>query len=108
ARKVTYKKSERAREVLEQVGLRDKINSLPSQLSGGEQQRVAIARAIIHKPNWLLADEPTGNLDTSTGERIFELLKRLNDEEGCGVLFVTHDPKLAAKADRIITMEDGF
>jgi putative ABC transport system ATP-binding protein len=108
SRKVPYNKLERAKEVLEQVGLQDKMNSLPSQLSGGQQQRVAIARAIVHKPSWLLADEPTGNLDTETGERIYDLLKELNEQEGCGVLFVTHDPALAAKANRIITMKDGL
>ncbi|MFS0674912.1 ABC transporter ATP-binding protein [Ornithinibacillus sp. 179-J 7C1 HS] len=107
SRKVPYNKLERAKEVLEQVGLQDKMNSLPSQLSGGQQQRVAIARAIVHKPSWLLADEPTGNLDTETGERIYDLLKELNEQESCGVLFVTHDPALAAKANRIITMKDG-
>ncbi|WP_047986567.1 ABC transporter ATP-binding protein [Ornithinibacillus californiensis] len=107
SRKVPYNKLERAKEVLEQVGLQDKLNSLPSQLSGGQQQRVAIARAIVHKPSWLLADEPTGNLDTETGERIYDLLKALNEQEGCGVLFVTHDPALAAKANRIISMKDG-
>jgi putative ABC transport system ATP-binding protein len=107
SRKVPYNKLERAKEVLSQVGLSDKLNSLPSQLSGGQQQRVAIARALVHKPSWLLADEPTGNLDTETGERIYELLKDLNEKEGCGVLFVTHDPALAAKANRIIMMKDG-
>ena len=107
SRKVPYNKLERAKEVLEQVGLQDKMNSLPSQLSGGQQQRVAIARAIVHKPSWLLADEPTGNLDTETGELIYDLLKELNEQEGCGVLFVTHDPALAAKANRIISMKDG-
>ncbi|WP_172370307.1 ABC transporter ATP-binding protein [Sporosarcina jiandibaonis] len=107
SRKVPYDKLKRAKEVLEQVGLLDKMNSLPSQLSGGQQQRVAIARAIIHKPSWLLADEPTGNLDTQTGERIYDLLKELNEQEGCGVLFVTHDPALADKAKRIISMKDG-
>jgi putative ABC transport system ATP-binding protein len=107
SRKVPYNKFERATEVLEQVGLRDKINSLPSQLSGGQQQRVAIARAIIHKPSWLLADEPTGNLDTETGDLIYDLLKELNEQERCGVLFVTHDPALSAKAKRIISMKDG-
>lgn len=107
SRKVPYNKVERAKEVLAQVGLSDKLDSLPSQLSGGQQQRVAIARAIIHKPSWLLADEPTGNLDTETGEQIFNLLKELNEEEGCGVIFVTHDPGLAAKAGRVITMKDG-
>lgn len=93
---------------MEQVGLADKIDSLPSQLSGGQQQRVAIARAIVHKPSWLLADEPTGNLDTETGHLIFDLLQDLNEQEGCGVIFVTHDPLLAEKADRIITMQDGL
>lgn len=108
SRKVTYNKLERAKEALEQVGLQEKMNSLPSQLSGGQQQRVAIARAIVHKPSWLLADEPTGNLDTETGERIYDLLKELHEQEGCGVLFVTHDSALAAKANRIITMKDGI
>lgn len=108
ARKVSYKKEQRAKEVLEQVGLIDKMNSLPSQLSGGQQQRVAIARAIVHKPSWLLADEPTGNLDTETGQLIFDLLENLNKQEGCGIVFVTHDPLLAAKADRVITMKDGL
>ncbi|MBP3039145.1 ABC transporter ATP-binding protein [Bacillaceae bacterium Marseille-Q3522] len=107
ARKVSYNKIKRAEEVIEEVGLQDKMNALPSQLSGGQQQRVAIARAIVHKPGWLLADEPTGNLDSATGERIFDLLQQLNEEENCGVLFVTHDPKLATKAQRIISMKDG-
>ncbi|MBN6205240.1 ABC transporter ATP-binding protein [Ralstonia pickettii] len=108
SRKVPYNKLERAKEVLKQVGLIDKLNSLPSQLSGGQQQRVAIARAIVHKPSWLLADEPTGNLDTETGDKIYDLLKELNENEGCGILFVTHDPALAAKANRIVTMKDGI
>lgn len=108
SRKVPYNKLDRAKEVLSQVGLSDKLDSLPSQLSGGQQQRVAIARAIVHKPSWLLADEPTGNLDTETGEQIFDLLQELNEQEGCGVIFVTHDPVLAAKAGRIITMKDGL
>lgn len=106
-RKVSYDKMKRAHEVLEQVGLSDKLHSLPSQLSGGQQQRVAIARAIIHKPSWLLADEPTGNLDTETGDKIFDLLKTLHEQEKCGIIFVTHDPQLAAKANRIIMMKDG-
>lgn len=107
ARKVSYNKKERALELLERVQLSDKKNSLPSQLSGGQQQRVAIARALIHEPDWLLADEPTGNLDTETGERIFELLQTLNKEKKCGVLFVTHDPALAKRANRTIEMKDG-
>ncbi|WP_328515425.1 ABC transporter ATP-binding protein [Halobacillus yeomjeoni] len=106
-RKVDYDKKARARKLLDRVGLKDKENSLPSQLSGGQQQRVAIARALVHKPDWLLADEPTGNLDTEPGEVIFNLLKEVNEEEGCGVIFVTHDDELAAKADRRIHMVDG-
>ncbi|WP_188454040.1 ABC transporter ATP-binding protein [Virgibacillus oceani] len=107
ARKVPYHKTDRAKEVLTQVGLKDKFNSLPSQLSGGQQQRVAIARALVHEPDWLLADEPTGNLDTETGDTIFELIQKLNKEKGCGVIFVTHDQKLAEKAERVIDMQDG-
>lgn len=106
-RKVTYDKKQRAHQLLEMVGLKDKANSLPSQLSGGQQQRVAIARALVHEPKWLLADEPTGNLDTETGEIIFQLLHSLNEEKGCGVLFVTHDPELANRANRKIEMRDG-
>ncbi|VWX37601.1 ABC transporter ATP-binding protein [Exiguobacterium oxidotolerans] len=107
-RKVSYDKKERALALLEQVGLAEKASSLPSQLSGGQQQRVAVARALVHEPKWLLADEPTGNLDTETGEIIFQLLKRLNAEKGCGVLFVTHDPELADRANRKIEMKDGL
>jgi ABC-type lipoprotein export system ATPase subunit len=106
-RKVRYNKKQRAQELLEMVGLSDKANSLPSQLSGGQQQRVAIARALVHEPKWLLADEPTGNLDSETGEIIFQMLHSLNKEKGCGVLFVTHDPKLADRANRKIEMRDG-
>lgn len=106
-RKVPYDKKERAEQLLAQVGLADKAGSLPSQLSGGQQQRVAVARALVHEPKWLLADEPTGNLDTDTGEIIFNLLRSLNEEKGCGVLFVTHDPALADRANRTIEMRDG-
>lgn len=106
-RKVNYDKKARAKEVLIQVGLEDKLNVLPSQLSGGQQQRVAIARALVHKPSWLLADEPTGNLDSETGEMIFQLLLSLHKQENCGVIFVTHDPNLASRSKRIITMKDG-
>lgn len=106
-RKVTYDKKQRGEDLLKMVGLSDKRNSLPSQLSGGQQQRVAIARALVHEPKWLLADEPTGNLDTETGETIFQLLLSLNQEKGCGVLFVTHDPALANRASRKIEMRDG-
>ncbi|WP_430789496.1 ABC transporter ATP-binding protein [Virgibacillus flavescens] len=107
SRKVSYNKKERAETLLAQVGLEDKLNSLPSQLSGGQQQRVAIARAMVHEPHWLLADEPTGNLDTHTGEIIFDQLTKLNKEKGCGVIFVTHDPELASRANRIVEMKNG-
>lgn len=106
-RKVSYDKLARAKEVLTQVGLQDKFHALPSQLSGGQQQRVAIARAIVHQPSWLLADEPTGNLDSETGETIFQLLTALHEEHQVGIIYVTHDPKLAVRAKRIITMKDG-
>ncbi|MRG87192.1 ABC transporter ATP-binding protein [Salinibacillus xinjiangensis] len=107
ARKVSYDKRKRAEELLTQMGLEDKFHSLPSQLSGGQQQRVAIARAMVHEPSWLLADEPTGNLDTETGEIIFDLISTLNKEKSCGVIFVTHDPALAKRAERQIEMKDG-
>ncbi|MBY6038058.1 ABC transporter ATP-binding protein [Fictibacillus nanhaiensis] len=107
ARKVQYNKKERAESLLKQMGLKDKCNALPSQLSGGQQQRVAIARALVHEPSWLLADEPTGNLDTETGETIFQLLQKLNKEKECGVIIVTHDPLLAERADLQIEMKDG-
>lgn len=106
-RKVDYDKKERALSLLARVGLQEKAQSLPSQLSGGQQQRVAVARALIHEPEWLLADEPTGNLDSETGEVIFELLRELNEEKGCGVICVTHDPSIAERADVQVRMKDG-
>ncbi|WP_214843273.1 ABC transporter ATP-binding protein [Exiguobacterium sp. s150] len=106
-RKVDYDKKERAMSLLARVGLQEKAESLPSQLSGGQQQRVAVARALIHEPEWLLADEPTGNLDSETGEVIFELLRELNREKGCGVICVTHDSSIAERADVQIRMKDG-
>lgn len=106
-RKTDYDKKERALSLLARVGLREKAESLPSQLSGGQQQRVAVARALIHEPEWLLADEPTGNLDSETGEVIFELLRELNREKGCGVICVTHDPSIAERAEVQVRMKDG-
>jgi putative ABC transport system ATP-binding protein len=97
----------RARRLLEQVGLGGRLTHRPTQLSGGEQQRVAIARALIGQPALLLADEPTGNLDTSTGAEIMTLLKALNQERGLTLLVVTHDPEVAAFADRVIKLRDG-
>ena len=97
----------RAKELLELVGMDDRMNHLPSELSGGEQQRVAIARALSNKPDLLLADEPTGNLDSGTGTQILDLIKRLNREQEMTVILVTHDAALAGHADRIIELLDG-
>jgi len=105
--KTSFNQDERILELLDRVGLDDKRNALPAQLSGGQQQRVAIARALLHHPQWILADEPTGNLDSMTGDAIFELLLELHREAKCGVLFVTHDLELAERADRILFMQDG-
>ncbi len=98
----------RARELLTRVGLGDRMDHYPVQLSGGEQQRVALARAFITKPPILLADEPTGNLDGKTGNQVLEILLELNRQEGATLVLVTHDPALARHADRIITLRDGL
>jgi len=98
---------QRARELLAAVGLEKYADSRPSQLSGGQQQRVAIARALITEPALLLADEPTGNLDTQTAAEVFELFRKVHRERGCAVLLVTHDPRLSATCDRTINLVDG-
>ncbi len=98
---------ERARALLTRVGLGDRLDYFPRQLSGGQQQRVAIARALLARPALLLADEPTGNLDTRAADEVFELLREIHREEGMSVLVVTHDGRLAARCDRVIELSDG-
>jgi len=99
-------RSERAREALESVGLGDRASHRPAELSGGQKQRVAIARAISMRPRLLLADEPTGNLDTHSGDQILDMLQELN-QKGITLAVVTHDPDVARRADRILEMRDG-
>ena len=94
--------------LLKEVGLEHRLQHKPGELSGGEQQRVAVARALIQRPDLVLADEPTGNLDTHTGEALFELMRRLNRDRGITFVIVTHNEKLSAQADRIVHMEDGL
>jgi len=97
----------RAAELLRLVGLHERTGHYPVQLSGGEQQRVALARAFANRPSVLLADEPTGNLDSATGRQVIELLIGLNRDYGSTMVLVTHDPELAARADRVVMLQDG-
>ncbi len=107
ARHRHFNADRRAKELLTTLGLADRMHHRPAELSGGQQQRVAIARALANNPPLLLADEPTGNLDTESGTMVLETLKQIQRESGTTVVIVTHDPDLAAFADRIVTLVDG-
>lgn len=107
-KKAQFNPEQRARELLNLVGLDHRLNNKPTQLSGGEQQRVAIARALANQPALLLGDEPTGNLDSHRSQEILQLLAELRRKLGLTVCIVTHDPKIAAMCDRVVTMQDGI
>jgi len=99
--------TDKSRRITSLGGIAERTGHYPVQLSGGEQQRVALARAFANQPSVLLADEPTGNLDSATGRQIIELLIGLNRDHGSTMVLVTHDPELAARADRVVTLQDG-
>jgi putative ABC transport system ATP-binding protein len=99
---------DRVRDLIRRVGLEHRFTHYPSELSGGEQQRTAVARALVHRPRVLVADEPTGNLDSRTGAAVLELLAELREDEGAALLMATHDAEVAAGADRVVELADGM
>lgn len=105
--KTKSERDARTKELLDSVGLGDRLDSRPSKLSGGQQQRVAVARALASKPKFVLADEPTANLDTEATENLLDIMERLNREENITFIFATHDARVMKKARRVITIEDG-
>jgi len=107
ARKPNFKPNQRAKELLSMLGLSDRLKHRPAELSGGQQQRVAIARALANNPPLLLADEPTGNLDSESGQVVMDALHTIRRESSTTIVIVTHDPELAEQADRVLTLIDG-
>lgn len=105
--KLNFDPKEKARELIDKFGLNDKENSYPNKISGGQQQRVAIARALLMNPRLILADEPTGNVDTKTGEDILKILHSLHEKEKITIIIVTHDPHIAERTERKIVIRDG-
>jgi putative ABC transport system ATP-binding protein len=105
--KTKKERKERSNELLEAVGLAERKSSRPAKLSGGQQQRVAVARALASKPKFVLADEPTANLDSRSAENLLEIMEKLNKDENITFIFSTHDPRVVRKARRVITLEDG-
>ncbi|KHO30287.1 ABC transporter ATP-binding protein [Corynebacterium minutissimum] len=103
----THERTQRAQNLLEMVGMSDRMNHLPNELSGGQKQRVAVARALANQPDILLADEPTGALDSQTGRMVMDLFHELHRTHGKTILFITHNPELAEECSRIVTMKDG-
>ena len=108
ARIPAAERTRRAQEALEMVGLGDRLDHQPTELSGGEQQRVAMARALVNDPAIIMADEPTGNLDSKAGDEVMEVLHRLHEERGITVVMVTHDEEIGARAERIVRLRDGM